>query len=303
MSDCPVKVQAQINRLMQELKTRLARNLLGIYFHGSLATNCFNPLRSDLDLLVVTRLGMSLETKREIAESLLENSRRPSPIEISFLRREDLSPWRHPTPFDFHYSEDWRARFERDLADGNWETWNDVQHCDDDLAAHITVTNHRGLCLYGLPKTDVFPNVPEQDFAASILGDIQSANFGLNVILQFPVYVVFRSTDNLLTTKICTFCFWMKNCRKTNANFSFQTITRTNNLPLEIERYFVFCASGFWTVCSAKIILAKNSKRPRPRETGEPSTKLQNFEVCGLRLNKKPFVERMFIFNTYSRCV
>jgi hypothetical protein len=49
--------------------------------------------------------------------------------------------------------------------------------------------------------------------------------------------------------------------------------------------------------------LAKNSKRPRPRETGEPSTKLQNFEVCGLRLNKKPFVERMFIFNTYSRCV
>ncbi|MBA4183363.1 MAG: DUF4111 domain-containing protein [Acidobacteria bacterium] len=190
LSDCPVKVQAQINRLMQELKTRLARNLLGIYFHGSLATNCFNPLRSDLDLLVVTRLGMSLETKREIAESLLENSRRPSPIEISFLRREDLSPWRHPTPFDFHYSEDWRARFERDLADGNWETWNDVQHCDDDLAAHITVTNHRGLCLYGLPKADVFPNVPEQDFAASILGDIQSANFGLNVILQFPVYVV-----------------------------------------------------------------------------------------------------------------
>jgi len=190
LSDCPVKVRAQINGLTQEFKTRLARNLLGIYLHGSLATNCFNPLRSDLDLLVVTRLGMSLETKREIAEFLLENSHRPIPIEISFLRREDLSPWRHPTPFDFHYSEDWRARFERDLADGNWKTWNDVQHCDDDLAAHITTTNHRGLRLYGLPKADVFPNVPEQDFAASVLGDIQSANFGLDVILQSPVYVV-----------------------------------------------------------------------------------------------------------------
>jgi streptomycin 3"-adenylyltransferase len=41
-----------------------------------------------------------------------------------------------------------------------------------------------------LPKADVFPNVPEQDFAASVLGDIQSANFGLEVILQSPVYVV-----------------------------------------------------------------------------------------------------------------
>ena len=190
LSDCPAEVRAQINRLTHEFKTRLDRNLLGIYLHGSLAMNCFNPVRSDLDLLVVTGFGMSLETKCEITESLLENSRCPSPIEISFLRRENLSPWRHPTPFDFHYSEDWRARFERDLTDDNWKTWNDVQHCDNDLAAHITVTNHCGLCLYGLPKENVFPNVPEQDFAASILSDVQSANFGFDVILQFPVYVV-----------------------------------------------------------------------------------------------------------------
>jgi len=190
LSDCPVEVRAQINRLTREFKARLNDNLLGIYLHGSLATNCFNPSRSDVDLLVVTRLGMSLETKREIAKSLLENSRCPSPIEISFLRREDLSPWRHPTPFDFHYSEDWRKNFERDLADGNWKTWNDIQRYDDDLATHITVTNHRGLCLHGLPIADVFPNVPKQDFAASILSDVQGADFGLDVILQFPVYVV-----------------------------------------------------------------------------------------------------------------
>jgi streptomycin 3"-adenylyltransferase len=87
LSDSPAEVQAQINRLTQEFKTRLAGNLLGIYLHGSLAMNCFNPLRSDIDLLVVTRSGMSLEKKREKAESLLENSRCPSPVEISFAAR------------------------------------------------------------------------------------------------------------------------------------------------------------------------------------------------------------------------
>jgi streptomycin 3"-adenylyltransferase len=189
-SDCPSEVRAQVNRLTENFKTRLAENLIGIYLHGSLATDCFNPLRSDIDLLVVTHRGMSLKIKREIAESLLEISRRPSPFEISFLRREDLSVWRHPTPFDFHYSEDWRAKFERDLAGGNWKTWNDVQNFDDDLAAHITVTNQRGLCLDGSPVSEVFPVVPTEDFVDSILGDIQSANFGFDAILQFPVYVV-----------------------------------------------------------------------------------------------------------------
>jgi len=192
-SDCPAEVQAQVNRLTENFKTRLAENLIGIYLHGSLATNCFNPLRSDIDLLVVTRFEMSLENKREITEFLLENSRCPSPVEISFLRREDLSAWKHPMPFDFHYSEDWRARFERDLADGSWKTWNDVQRYDDDLAAHITVTSERGLCLYGLPKADVFPNVPKEDFVDSILGDVQSASFGLDAVLQFPVYSVLNA--------------------------------------------------------------------------------------------------------------
>lgn len=196
-SDCPAGVRAQIERLKETFKSQVAENLIGIYLHGSLAMNCFNPLRSDIDLLVVTQRKMTIEIKRGIAEFLLENSRNPSPFEISFLSREDLSHWRYPTPFDIHYSEDWREKFERELVGGEWKRWNEVQHCDEDLAAHITVTNHCGVCLYGASVSEVFPSVPKRDFVRSILADVESVEFGFDAALQYPVYVVLNGCRTL----------------------------------------------------------------------------------------------------------
>jgi len=192
-NNCSVGVKAQINLLVAGFQSRLTENLTGIYLHGSLAMDCFNPSCSDIDLLVITRHKMEVEVKRSLAEFLLDTSLIPSRIEISFLRHGDMYPWRHPTPFDFHYSEDWRKDVERDLSNGAWKEWNTVQRYDDDLAAHITVVNHRGICLHGSSIADIFPSVPKQDFIASILGDVQSARFGLSAILQYPVYVVLNS--------------------------------------------------------------------------------------------------------------
>jgi predicted nucleotidyltransferase len=103
--DCPQAVQSQVKNYVGAMRRHLADNLIGVYLHGSLAMGCFNPETSDIDLLVVTRQGMSLETKRAMIELLLRFSARPRPIEISFLREQDLEPWQHPTPFDLHYSE------------------------------------------------------------------------------------------------------------------------------------------------------------------------------------------------------
>ncbi len=193
LDDCPADVREQIKRLTEGFRMQLAENLIGIYLHGSLATNCFNPLRSDIDLLVITQRRMSLETKRSLAEFVLDVSLKPSRIEVSFLSSNDLHPWRYPTPFDFHYSEDWRKDFERELSDGSWKEWNAIQRFDNDLAAHITVLNHRGVCVYGQTISDVFPPVPEQDFVASILDDVLSAKFGFDAILQYPIYVVLNA--------------------------------------------------------------------------------------------------------------
>ena len=196
--DCPAGVRAQVERLIDEFRRELKENLIGVYLHGSLATGCFNPLRSDVDLLVVMRQKMKVTAKRALGQLLLDVSRRPAPVEISFLTLDDLHPWRHPASYDFHYSDDWREKFVRELQNGEWKNWNAPERFDDDLAAHITVLNRRGVCLYGPPAAEVFPPVPESDFARSILGDVLSAKFGLDgAAAQFPVYVVLNACRTL----------------------------------------------------------------------------------------------------------
>ncbi len=185
--DCPPPVRAQVGGFLAEVRELLGENLVGVYLHGSLAMGCFNPECSDIDLLVVTRTGMSVETKRAVIEMLLRCSGRPVPIEISFLREEDLHPWRYPTPFDLHYSETWRAQNERHLATGEWRGWNRTRYRDPDLAAHITITRHRGVCLHGEPIGDVFPEVPAEDYVAALLYDFEDAR---DEIAKNPVYGV-----------------------------------------------------------------------------------------------------------------
>lgn len=69
--DCPPAVRAQVEQLIQGVRAILASELEGAYLHGSLAMGCFNPERSDLDFLFVTREGMPVEVKRRLARRVL----------------------------------------------------------------------------------------------------------------------------------------------------------------------------------------------------------------------------------------
>jgi hypothetical protein len=185
--NCPPTIQTQVNTFVEAIKSLLLENLVGIYLHGSLAMACFNPDTSDIDLLVVTKHRIPLETKRRIANLLLQFSQAPSPIEISFLRQGDFTPWQYPTPFDFHYSEMWREQYQEDLHSGKWKRWNEQENYDEDLAAHLTIVLHRGICLSGQPIEEVFPGVPSQDYLTSILSDLEWAK---DRIEQHPVYLI-----------------------------------------------------------------------------------------------------------------
>jgi streptomycin 3"-adenylyltransferase len=185
--NCPIAVRGQIDRLAVTLSSLLSEQLLGIYLHGSLAMGCFNPDHSDLDLLVISTHHLGLTTKRQIIESLLSCSRQPHPIEISFLARSQLRPWRYPTPFDLHYSEMWRAIYARDLRSGTWQAWNTTHQRDVDLAAHITVLNARGICVTGQPIAALFPIVPADDYRAALASDIHDS---LESIVSNPIYTI-----------------------------------------------------------------------------------------------------------------
>jgi predicted nucleotidyltransferase len=103
--------------LAKELAVILGDELVGVYLHGSGATACFNPDRSDIDLLVVARQTLAPEQRRAVAELLLARSGAPYPIELTLLTTEQLHPWRHPTPVEFHYSEMRRASLAQQVAD------------------------------------------------------------------------------------------------------------------------------------------------------------------------------------------
>ena len=202
---CPAATKAQIDDFIAATRLTLAEDLTGIYLHGSLAMGCFNPVRSDLDLLAITRRKMTAQEKRRIAVQVLRISGQPSELELSFLSEDQLSPWCYPTPFDFHYSESWRQRLRDDLQTGDWQTWNNSEHHDPDLAAHITITRERGIVLFGAPIEEVFPPIPSTHYLDSILQDWYEirdhigGNPVYGILNACRVYAYLR--DSLITSK------------------------------------------------------------------------------------------------------
>ena len=187
---CPEAVREQLSLLQDRLQNTLEGNLVGLYLHGSLAFGCFNPERSDIDLLAVTARAMTLEEKRRVVQLLLHSSLTPQPIEISFLVESAIHTFQHPLPFDLHYSEDWRESLHQQLSDDEWLHWNDFTRRDHDLATHITVTLARGVHLFGKPIRETLPAVPQEYYIESIVRDFEEA---LQNIARMPVYFVLNA--------------------------------------------------------------------------------------------------------------
>ena len=165
------------------------KNIVGIYLHGSLAMGCFNPEHSDVDILIVIEKAMNVQEKFSFAKMVLKISKNPIPLELSILKLDDFRPWKYPTPFEFHYSEDWRDKYDKELKNSDWQKWNDKQRTDPDLAAHITVTYHRGTRLYGKDIKKVFPKIPFSDYLDSIARDVVWA-LNENMRYKNPVYLI-----------------------------------------------------------------------------------------------------------------
>lgn len=203
-SNCPEETKQQILDLLVELTTLLEGNMIGIYLHGSLALGCFNPSSSDIDLLVLTDHEIPLPTKKALVQILLSISGVPHAIEISFLCQGNLTSWRYPTPFELHFSEEWRERFREDLTIGNWKHLSEQPQTDTDLAAHITVARQRGICLWGVPPEKVFPDIPPKDFLASVMSDLEWTLERLDQISVTGILNSCRTYAYLQERRICS---------------------------------------------------------------------------------------------------
>jgi len=186
-NQCPSSVRSEVRAFVRGVRQLLGPNVVGIYLFGSLAMGGFNLRASDVDLLVVADTRIALDSKRKLAHLLLKLSKNPAPLEVTFLSRAQLDPWRYPTRFEFHFSESWRRKFSVDLRGAIRE----LSHArDDDLGVQVPLARERGRRLYGKNAEEVLPEVPRADTVDSAINDFVWARRRSR---RFPVYFVLNS--------------------------------------------------------------------------------------------------------------
>ena len=161
-----LEIDNLINSFVDKSKDILKNNLVGIYLHGSLTMGCFNPNRSDIDLIVVIDEPLSDATKGIYMEMVVDHNARSTEkgIEMSIVLRKVCKPFIYPTPYELHFSSghlDW-------YKENPHEYIREMNGTDKDLAAHFTIINKRGKCLYGAPIKEVFGEVSSEDYMDSI---------------------------------------------------------------------------------------------------------------------------------------
>lgn len=176
-------VKQILDEIVSDYSAILKENFVGIYLHGSLAMDCYNPDSSDIDFLVVVKEKPAFHDLRGLIDVLI-NLSEDGPekgFEMSVLLEEDAKNFRYPTPFVLHYSNLYKDKYikQPDFICSGSE--------DPDLAAHITVLRKRGKCLVGQPINEVFQPVPEKYYIDSIKSDVISSR---EEITGNPVYYI-----------------------------------------------------------------------------------------------------------------
>lgn len=177
-------MQDLLDEFVDDFRSLLKDELVGIYLHGSLAMNCFNPVSSDIDILVVSRNKVPIAVHKAMAATMLELTSKAPPkgFEMSVITLHELNHFKHPTPYEFHFSNSWLERYRNDEVDLSRE-----DRVDGDLAAHLTIILARGIALYGEPIKAIFPVIPSDYYTDSILDDAKSI---LTDMTSNPVYSV-----------------------------------------------------------------------------------------------------------------
>jgi len=190
-------------RFTEMSKDIFGNNLTGIYLHGSYSMECFNPKKSDLDLLLVIEDDISDEQKMAFMKNVVKmNDEAPAKgIEMSMVKREFCNPFVYPTPFELHFSVMHLSWFKEKPED----YVEKMKGTDKDLAAHFTIVNQNAVVLYGAEVKDIFGKVPKLDYVHSMWNDIEKAKVE---ILTDPMYVTLTLCrvlgylkDNLILSK------------------------------------------------------------------------------------------------------
>ncbi|PYS91154.1 MAG: hypothetical protein DMF64_12950 [Acidobacteria bacterium] len=153
------RIPAQVSALLQELTTQLplilGRNLVGIYLYGSLTQRAFNPKRSDVDLIVVTRRDLSAAQFKRL-DAWLARARESNAwverLQGSFLIRDEILTMNAKACL-YQFGE-----LKRSGSDGNPIIWLNVLRS--------------GVVLYGPQPESFVPEVTPEILSAALAREV-----------------------------------------------------------------------------------------------------------------------------------
>lgn len=171
----------EITQCYQEI---LGNTLTGVYGHGSLAFDCFCWATSDIDFLVVVEEKPTLEQKIALIQTLLDRTPEGpgKGFEMSVVLRSECSHFRHPTPYELHFSNGHIDKCRQDVR----AYCEGMNGNDADLAAHFRVIRAVGRVMTGEAIDRVFSGVPRFAYLDSVIGDVENAE---EEIMDNPVYL------------------------------------------------------------------------------------------------------------------
>ncbi len=172
-----------LSKISTEYKSIIGTKLVGIYVHGSIAFDCFNFDKSDIDFLVVVNDRLSLIEKEALISILIElNDEVPKKgFEMSVVNSDVLKPLVYPTPYELHFGSEHLINAKDDLSN----FCLNMNGVDIDLASHIEVINKVGITLCGRDKKDVFDEVSREYLIDSNYNDIVNS---ISEIGDNPIY-------------------------------------------------------------------------------------------------------------------
>ncbi|MGN0387024.1 MAG: aminoglycoside adenylyltransferase domain-containing protein [Lachnospiraceae bacterium] len=174
----PLEILNQINSVVDIWKRHLGDNLIGVYLHGSIVLNAFNPDSGDIDILVVVKDSVKVATKLEIAKDIIKIDRSPCPLEMSAVKQIDAKNWKTPGNCVFHYSDFWTKKYLERFKNPNMELYvADHEFPDADVTSYIKLLKQCGIVLYGEEIQEVFADVSDEDFWSAISADIENYDF------------------------------------------------------------------------------------------------------------------------------
>ena len=151
MPRIPSKLSSLLQSLTVQLPVLLGRNLVGVYLYGSVTHHSFNPKRSDVDCLVVTRRDLSDAQFRRLGGWLAQMEKSnpwTSRLQISFLLKDHVLTMNSKA---CHYQF---GLLKRGSSDGNPIIWLDYQRS--------------GKILFGSPPETFLPDITPEIFSAAL---------------------------------------------------------------------------------------------------------------------------------------